>query len=62
MQGHAADLFTRFLTRYVLTLVHGGCMLLVLGSYTVRPAIAITALIRVMRLQPLQMECDVQAV
>ena len=56
LQGHAADFFTQFLTRYGLALVHTACMLLVSARCTV---IHLTC---VMRLQPLQIRCGAQAV
>ena len=56
LQGHAADLFTHFLTRYGLTLVHRACMLRI----TIRCTVII--LICVMRIEPLQIRCGAQAV
>ena len=47
LQGHAADFFTQVLTRYVLTLVHRACMLLVSARCTV---IILTCVVRI---QPL---------
>ena len=55
LQGHAADLFTQSLTRYGLTSVHRACMLMELTC-------TVITLTCVMRLQPLQMRCDAQAV
>ena len=55
LQGHAAGLFTQFLTRYGLTSVHRACMLLVSTRCTV---ILITD---EMRLQPLKIRRSAQA-